>query len=417
MISFHYTALDGNGREVTGDILAGSRDEATEQVRRLGVFPTNLVGRNPALPAAAQRSAAAAAGQRLFAPRLAARRLALFTRQLATLLYAGMPLVRAMHLLEQQAADSAERRVIGDVVGAVESGSTFSDALGRQPRTFNRLYISMVRAGEASGQMEAVLRRQAELMEKQRRLVRQVRGALAYPTIVCLVATLITAGLMIFIVPKFAAMFAEMLGGCPLPFLTRMVIAVSNTLLHRAYVFAAVAVAAVALWKAVRASRIGAYWTDRVALGVPGLGAMLRLSACAHFCSTLGTLTRSGVPLLSALQIVRDGTRNRVLTLAVECVREAVKEGEPISGTMKRTGAFPAMLVGMVQVGEETGSLPEMLERVAQSYAEEVDAAVESLTSMIEPLLIVFLAGIVGTIVIGLFLPLLKIALMMSGSN
>jgi type IV pilus assembly protein PilC len=417
MISFHYTAVDGNGREVRGEVLAASRDDATERVRRLGVFPVDVVDPTRQAPAATNRPPGAGAGQRLFAPRLAGRRLAIFTRQLATLLYAGMPLVRAMHLLEQQAQDGSERRVIADVVGAVEGGANFSEALSRQPRTFSRLYISMVRAGEASGQLEAVLRRQAELMEKQRRLVRQVRGALAYPAVVCVVAGLITTGLMIFIVPKFAAMFTEMLGGSPLPALTRMVIAASNTMLHQAYLLVAAALAAMTLWKLIRVSRVGAYWTDRAALGLPGLGAMLRLSACVHFCSTLGTLTRSGVPILAALQIVRDGTRNRVLTLAVERVRDAVKDGEPISGTMKRTGAFPAMLVGMVQVGEETGSLPEMLERVAQTYEEEVDAAVESLTSMIEPLLIVVLAGIVGTIVIALFLPLLKIALVMSGSN
>jgi type IV pilus assembly protein PilC len=274
----------------------------------------------------------------------------------------------------------------------------------------------MVHAGEASGQMDEVLKRQAELMEKRRRIVRKVRGAMTYPAVVCGVAMLITAGLMIFVVPKFAAMFREMLGGIPLPLLTQGVIGASELLLHRIHVVAGAGLLLGLGWKLVRLWPAGAYATDRAALGVPGFGAMVKTSACAHFCTTLGTLTRSGVPILAALQITRDGTRNRVLVRALEHVREAVKDGDPISGTMKRTGVFPAMLVGMVQVGEETGTLPEMLERVAQAYEEEVDATVESLTSMIEPILIVLLAGLVGCIVIGLFLPLLKIALVWSGS-
>ncbi len=416
MISFRYTAVDGNGREVSGDVQAVSQTAAAEQVRRNGLFPIGLVDCGRPASNARVRDGSGPAWLGSLRPRIAPRRLAVFTRQLATLLDAGMPLVRSLRLLEQQAAEPGDRRVVGALVAAIESGSLLSEALSLQPRTFDRLYVSMVRAGEASGQLEAVLRRQAELMEKQRRIVRKVRGALAYPAVVCTVAALITAGLMVFIVPKFAAMFADMMGGYPLPALTRLVIGVSNLLLHRVHLFAGAVVTAVLAWKGLRCSRAGSYWTDRTALALPGLGAMLRLSGCAHFCSTLGTLTRSGVPLLAALQIVRDGTRNLVLTRAVDCLREAVKEGDPISATMKRTRAFPAMLVGMVQVGEETGALPEMLERVAATYEEEVDAAVESLTSMLEPILIVVLAGIVGTIVVGLFLPLLKLVFLMSGS-
>lgn len=419
MISFRYTGVDGNGREVSGELQAASRSAAAEQVRGFGLFPVSLIDRGPRTAAVGTRGEARAGALRVwsavFGPRIVPRRLAVFTRQLATLLYAGMPLVRSLRLLEQQATEAGERRIIGELVTAIESGSMLSEALALYPRTFDRLYISMVRAGEASGQLEAVLRRQAELMEKQRRIVRKVRGALAYPAVVCTVAAAITAGLMIFIVPKFAAMFQEMLGGYPLPGLTRLVISVSNLLLHRVHVFAAMVVAMVLGWKALRYSLLGRYWTDRAALSLPGIGVLLRLSGCAHFCSTLGTLTRSGVPLLGALQIVREGTRNQLLLRAVDRVREAVKEGEPISATMRLTKAFPAMLVGMVQVGEETGALPEMLERVTAAYEEEVDSAVEALTSMIEPLLIVGLAGIVGTIVVGLFLPLLKLVILMSG--
>jgi type IV pilus assembly protein PilC len=413
---FRYTAVDSTGREVGGELSAESVADAAERVRRTGLFPVGMAER--AAPVAAGHSSGR---QRpttgFFAARLRPRRLAVFTRQLSTLLHAGMPLVRAVRLLGQQAQDAGEQRLLNDVVVAIEGGAGFSEALARHPRTFSRLYLSMVRAGEASGQMDDVLKRQAELMEKQRRIVRKVRGAMTYPAVVCLVAGLITAGLMAFVVPKFAAMFREMLGDCPLPTLTRAVIGASDILLHRVHLLLAGLVLLGLAWKLVRLSPTGVYATDRAALGMPGFGAMLRLSACAHFCTTLGTLTRSGVPILAALQIARDGSRNRVLGLALESVRDAVKDGDPISGTMKRTGVFPAMLVGMVQVGEETGTLPEMLERVAQAYEEEVDAAVESLTSMIEPVLIVVLAGLVGCIVIGLFLPLLKLALVMSGSN
>jgi len=414
MNTFRYTAVDGTGREVIGELAAASSAAAAESIRRAGLFPVGMTER---APAAGRGSAARLPSRGLFGPRLGGRRLAVFTRQLATLLHAGMPLVRAVRLLGEQLPDAGEQHIASDVVAAIEGGASFSEALARHPRSFGRLYVSMVRAGEASGQMDEILARQAELMEKQRRIVRKVRGAMTYPAVVCLVALLITAGLMMFVVPKFAAMFREMLEGYPLPTLTRAVIAASDMLLHQVHLVLGAAVLLALGWKLVRLWPAGAYATDRAALGVPGFGAMLRLSACAHFCTTLGTLTRSGVPILAALQIARDGSRNRVLAAALEDVRDAVKDGNPISGTMKRTGVFPGMLVGMVQVGEETGTLPEMLERVAQAYEEEVDAAVESLTSMIEPILIVALAGLVGCIVIGLFLPLLKIALVMSGSG
>ena len=236
-----------------------------------------------------------------------------------------------------------------------------------------------------------------------------MKGALAYPAVVCGVALLITAGLMVFIVPKFAGMFEQMLNGAPLPALTRWVIGASNVLMHQVYLIVIALVAIVATVRLVRITELGDLLTDRVLLRLPGFGRLLRMSACAQFCRTLGTLAQSGVPILSALQIVRNSCGNRVIAHAVQSLHDAVKEGESMSGTMGKTGAFPGILTGMVQVGEETGALPEMLTRIAGTYEEEVDVAVEALTSLIEPLMIVVLAVLVGTIVIALFLPLIAL--------
>lgn len=408
MNTFNYCAMDAVGHESQGTIEAMTEQAASEKIRRQGLFPTQLVERASGGRAPRKAVAPAAAGH-LFGPRLKGKALCDFTRQLATLLDAGMPLLRALRLLEQQQTDLGGKQVISRLGEAIEGGSSFCEALGQHPRSFDRLYVSMARAGEISGALDQVLDRQAEYLEKRRRIGRKVRSALAYPAMVCTVALLITAGLMIFIVPKFAAMFEQMLNGNPLPDLTRWVIGASNILIHRFYLIAMGLVAAVAAVRLARMNELGAQASDRLLLRLPGFGRLLRMSACAQFCRTLGTLAQSGVPILSALQIVRNASPNRVISGAVQKLHDAVKEGESMSGTMGKTGAFPAVLTGMVQVGEETGALPEMLTRVAGTYEEEVDNAVEALTSLIEPAMIVVLAVLVGTIVIALFLPLIDL--------
>lgn len=407
MGTFNYIAVDGTGKETRGTIHAESVDQASETLKREGLFPTTLRAIADRESTGFRSRLSSSPGRGWFAPKLKSKVLCTFTRQLSTLLKAGLPLVRALRLLSRQYQDIGARKIIGDLIDSIENGMTLSDALARHPRTFNRLYISMVRAGEASGALEGVLGRQADYLEKRRRIIKRVKGALAYPATVFSVAVLITVALMIFIVPKFAVMFTGMLGDYPLPGITQFVIAISDLLIHRVYL-ALIAIAAVVIgFRLLRASSAGAYLLDRLLLKMPAFGNLLRLSASAQFCQTLGTLTQAGVSILNALKIVQNSCSNRVLSQAVDRIHEAVKEGETMSRTMDATRAFPTMLVGMVEVGEETGALPEMLCRVAESYEEEVDNAVDSLTSMIEPLMIVGLAGVIGTIVAALFMPLI----------
>lgn len=402
---FRYCAVNANGQETAGTVEAPTLAAATDLLKRQGLFPTHLAEKSGRRQAVQANATGPATG--FLSPRLKGKALCEFTRQLSTLLEAGMPLLRSLRLLQQQQSDPVGRQVLGGLAEAIEGGSSFSEALGRYPRSFDRLYVSMARAGEVSGALDQVLDRQAEYLEKRRRLGKKVKGALAYPTVVCLVALLITAGLMIFIVPKFAKMFEEMLNGAPLPALTRWVIGASDVLMHRVHWVALTVVGLVVAFRLIRATEAGGVLTDRLFLRLPGFGRLLRMSACAQFCRTLGTLAQSGVPILSALQIVRNACGNRVIAHAVQSLHDAVKEGESMSGTMGKTGAFPGILTGMVQVGEETGALPEMLTRVAGTYEEEVDVAVEALTSLIEPVMILVLAVLVGTIVIALFLPLI----------
>jgi type IV pilus assembly protein PilC len=401
---FRYCAVNANGQETAGTLEAPTLAVATDLLKRQGLFPTHLTEKSSRRQAVQTSTAGPVTG--FFAPRLKGRTLCEFTRQLSTLLEAGMPLVRSLRLLQQQ-SDPVTRQVLDGLTEAIEGGSSFSEALARYPRSFDRLYVSMAKAGEASGALDQVLDRQAEYLEKRRRLGKKVKGALAYPTVVCLVALLITSGMMIFIVPKFAKMFEEMLGGTPLPALTRWVMGASDVLMHRAHWVLLAIVGLAIAGRVVRATELGGVLTDRLLLRLPGFGRLLRMSACAQFCRTLGTLAQSGVPILSALQIVRNASANRVIARAVQSLHDAVKEGESMSGTMGKTGVFPGILTGMVQVGEETGALPEMLTRVAGTYEEEVDVAVEALTSLIEPVMILVLAALVGTIVVALFLPLI----------
>ncbi|MBN2450177.1 MAG: type II secretion system F family protein [Lentisphaeria bacterium] len=415
--TYLYTAMDAAGKEHRGVLRVSGEDEAHGKLREQGLYGLSLVERKEGVGTSSRMGGAAVSRDRWPGPRLHGRALAVATRQLARLLRAGMPLVRALRLLAGQTPDPGHRRILDALATRIEEGACLSEALETWPRSFDTLYVSMVRAGEAAGKLEWVLERQSQLLDKRRRLVRKVRGAMTYPLVVCTVAVAITAGLMVFIVPKFAAMFSDMLGGVPLPRLTQAVVFASTFLLHRLHLGLALLLGCAASWRMLRATAPGRYWTDRLALRLPAFGPLLQLSACAHFCSTLGTLTASGVSILTALRIVRDASRNRVVSNALRSIEEAVKEGDPISRSMGETGAFPAALVGMVQVGEETGALPEMLARVAEDYEQDVDAAVEALTAIIEPVLIVGLAAVIGTIVVALFLPLVHLAGQMAGTH
>lgn len=421
MARFRYIAMDGKGAEVDGVIEAGSQNQAVSAIRAQGLFPTRVSevggGKSPKTTAPRQKSAATASGSRrpsFLIGRVKPKQLMVFTRQLATLIQAGLPLLRGLRILLKQEKSPALRLALTGMGEAVESGGTFSEALAQYPKIFDKLYVNMVKAGEAGGVLDEVLTRLAEFMEKAERIKGKVKSAMTYPVVVLTAALGILVFLMVFIIPKFAEIFNDLLGGKGLPPLTQFVIGMSDTIAHRWYLLLGGAFGLVIGFKLLKKTARGALTLDRLKLTMPLFGQLFQKSTVARFARTLGTLMSSGVPILQALNIVRDTSGNQVIANAIQNIHDSVKEGESVAMPMEAAGVFPDMVVSMVDVGEETGALPEMLTRVADNYDEEVDTAVEGLTSIIEPIMIVMLALIIGTIVIAMFVPLISIITEMS---
>ena len=408
MAKFQYVAMDTGGKEKKGIIEAETEQDAVNALKQQQLFPTSIIAAKTTNPG--QTAAKGGKGMGFGMPKIPRKDLTTMTRQLATLLEAGLPLVRAMRTLQRQARGNSPQlfKVLGDLADQVEGGATFSEALANHPKSFNKLYVSMVRAGEASGAMEVVLVRLSEFMEKAARIEGKVKSAMVYPISVLCIAGCITAGLMIFIVPKFQKMFEEMLPGESLPMLTEFVMKTSEFMAKKAHIAAIGLVAFIICFKLALKTKIGATLFDMACLKLPPFNTLIIRNVSARFCRTLGTLMASGVAVLQALQIVKDTSGNEIVAKAIQDVHDAVKEGEGMTKPLEKSGVFPLMLCSMVEVGEETGALPDMLNRVAGVYEEEVDRAVEGLTSLIEPLMICFLAVIVGGIVIALFAPLVK---------
>ena len=408
MAKFQYVAMDTGGKEKKGILEAETEQDAVNALKQQQLFPTSIIAAKTTNPG--QTAAKGGKGMGFGMPKIPRKDLTTMTRQLATLLEAGLPLVRAMRTLQRQARGNSPQlfKVLGDLADQVEGGATFSEALANHPKSFNKLYVSMVRAGEASGAMEVVLVRLSEFMEKAARIEGKVKSAMVYPISVLCIAGGITAGLMIFIVPKFQKMFEEMLPGESLPMLTEVVMKTSEFMAKKAHIAAIGLVAIIICFKLALKTKIGATLFDMACLKLPPFNTLIIRNVSARFCRTLGTLMASGVAVLQALQIVKDTSGNEIVAKAIQDVHDAVKEGEGMTKPLEKSGVFPLMLCSMVEVGEETGALPDMLNRVAGVYEEEVDRAVEGLTSLIEPLMICFLAVIVGGIVIALFAPLVK---------
>ncbi len=412
---YQYTAMDSSGKEKKGRMEAESENAVTSALKEQGMFPTSI--KEDKSKAKSTRAAASAPGQKkgmsfqisLGTPKIKTKDLTILTRQVAILLDAGLPLVRSLRTLERQAKNAGLRKVLGDSASAVEGGATFSEALAQNPKSFDKLYLNMVKAGEAAGAMELILDRLATFMEKAARLAGKIKSAMVYPIVVLTIAGLITTGLMVFIVPKFEKIFGELLEGMALPPLTQFVIGISNVIQKQLVLVLIVGAVIVILYKVVNKFQQGKFVCDWVKYHLPLFGPIISKSAIAKFSRTLGTLMGSGVPVLNALQIVRDTSGNELVANAIQKVHDAVKEGEGIAPPLKATKVFPDMVISMIEVGEETGKLPDMLEKIANTYDEEVDNAVDALTSMIEPLMIIFLAVVVGTIVIALFMPLISI--------
>ncbi|MEP6708716.1 MAG: type II secretion system F family protein [Verrucomicrobiota bacterium] len=420
MPRYNYVALDSRGQESTGLVEAPSPNEAIGRLRQAGYFPTNVHeegkgGRDghrkratPVIPRVAKsRSVKNIA---LFQRKsVKTRTLMIFTRQLATLIDAGLPLLRSLNVLAKQERDGVLKNTINTLADSVQGGSTFSESLEQHPVIFNKLYVNMVKAGELGGVLELVLGRLAEFQEKAQKIKNKVVAAMVYPVIVLVLAMGIMAFLLVFIVPKFQTIFHEMLGDKPLPPITQFVIGISNFVKNHGFILLGLIVFVIAAYKFIARTAAGRHVIDRFKLRMPLFGNLIRKSAVSRFSRTLGTLVTSGVPILQALNITRETAGNSVIANAITKVHDSVKEGESIVQPLEASGAFPPMVTSMIDVGEETGQLPEMLLKIAEVYDDEVDNAVASLTSLLEPIMIVFLALVVGTIVIALFTPLISI--------
>ncbi len=420
MAKYRYVALDAKGKETEGEIEADNQSAAVAKIREKGLFPTSVEDTATAKPRKvkkAAKAAPAAGGDMLkmelrlpaFLSRVKPKVLMVFTRQLATLVNAGLPLLRGLRVLYKQEKNTALRRAIAEMAESIESGSTFAEAMAQHPRIFNKLYVNMVKAGEVGGVMDVVLVRLAEFMEKAQKIRGKVIGAMVYPVVVLIMACAILTFLMVFIVPKFQEIFKDLLAGQSLPALTEFVMNISTLMTKRLPYVAIAIVLLVVLAKILAKTGFGRYGLDFLKIHAPVFGVLVRKTAVARFTRTLGTLMTSGVPVLQALNIVKETVGNEVVTRAVTMIHDNVKEGENMAPPIAASGAFPPMVVSMVEVGEETGKLPEMLMKIADSYDDDVDNTVAGLTSIIEPLLIIFLAVVVGTIVIALFLPLIAI--------
>ena len=419
MPRYNYVALDSRGQESAGAIDAESQSDAVSQLRQAGFFPKSITeeGKGPKTKAAKSSVAGKSVARKeininipfLQRKTIKPRVLMIFTRQLATLIDAGLPLLRGLTVLSKQEPDLVLKGVITSIAESVQGGGTFSESLGGHPRIFNKLYVNMVKAGELGGVLEVVLMRLAEFQEKAQKIKNKVVAAMFYPVIVLVIAIVIMGFLLVFIVPKFEAIFADMLGGKPLPGLTQFVIATSNIVKNNVLIIIGAIVGLAFVYKFAAKTPKGSAFIDAFMLRAPIFGDLTRKSAISRFTRTLGTLVTSGVPILQALNITRETAGNAVIAEAITRVHDSVKEGESIVTPLEASNVFPPMVISMIDVGEETGQLPEMLLKIAEVYDDEVDNAVTGLTSLLEPVMIVFLAVVVGTIVIALFMPLISI--------
>jgi len=422
MPNFKYTALDQNGVEKTGIISADSKIQAAEMVRAQGLLLRECEEAGKGARPTAAKETRKKGDKKKQGPKGKAgaavkpKELMVFTRQLATLISAGLPLLQSLNVLSKQEPNPNLRATIIALGEAVQGGSTFSEALSAYPKLFDRLFVNMVKAGEIGGVLEVVLNRLAEYKEKANRLRGKITSAMVYPLIILVIAVGILIFLMLVIVPKFKEMFEGQ--NMELPALSSFVFGFSDAcmacslvpFIPNAVLFlivVALAITGFSLWK--RTPK-GARAIDAFVLKIPKIGQLNKVSAVARFSRTFGTLVSSGVSILQALMITRDTAGNVIVADAVSKIHDSVREGESIVTPMSSAGnIFPPMMISMVDVGEETGQLPDMLMKVAEVYDEEVDNNITALTAMMEPLMIVFLALVVGSIVLAMFLPMMEI--------
>lgn len=408
MPTFKFEAMDSTGSEVKDQVDALSEEEAQQKIKQMGYFVTKITeqssGKKKEKKKGPQRRKK---GRSFTIGGVSMKQLCTFTRQFSTLQDAGLPVLRSLKILEGQMKPGVLKNALMDVVDDVESGSTLSEAFGKHPKCFDRLYVNMVKAGEAGGALEVILQRLADFKEKSQSLKRRITGAMVYPIAVILVAVGILSFIMIYIIPKFQKIFADF--QMKLPWMTEALMATSEWFVNYWYIIPLVPLAWWLLIKLIRLNRTGNYIVDRIKLWIPVMGTIIEKTVVARTMRTLGTLVSSGVPILEALSITKETCTNAVFERMYQNIYESIREGETIAQPMKESRLVDDMVVNMIDVGEETGDLDTMLDKIADVYDEEVNVLVEGLISLLEPIMIVTLGLIIGAIVIALFLPLIKL--------
>jgi type IV pilus assembly protein PilC len=401
------TTYTWKGRSPSGELLSGeyateSKDDLVSYLRKRKIIITSVREKSGGLKLTLPGST-----------RVSVKDIGVFTRQFATMINAGLPMVQCLDILSQQTEKVPLREAVAKVMSDVEGGSTLAEGLGRHPKIFSNLFVNMVEAGEAGGILDVILMRLATFLEKLDALQRKVKSALTYPAVVGVVALGATAFMLIFIIPTFAKMFSDFGGNLPMP--TRIVIGISDFLRNFWWALVAGIVGGVVTLQRYYKTESGRLNCDRLLLKIPVLGMVIRKGSVARFTRTLGTLISSGVPILSGLEITARTSGNRVVELAVMSTRESISQGNTIAEPLKACGVFPPMVTSMISVGEQTGALDEMLDKIANFYDDEVDTAVDSLTAIIEPVMIVVMGTLVGGMLIAMYLPMFKLVTLVGG--
>ena len=413
---FQYSALDSQGVEIKDEVEALSQKEAISKIRNMGYFPTKVAARGAAKKTGAK--AAAPKKRRGAGGKVKVKAVTQFARQLSTLQDAGLPILRSLRILEEQQRSGSFKRTIGYVADDIEGGSTLSEAMGRHPRAFDRLLVSMVAAGETGGVLDLILARVADFMEKAQKLKSRVKSAMIYPCVVLTAAFLILLGLMLFVVPNFRDALTEMTEGAELPKITQIVLGISHwiALEYGWAVLLGVPFAVIFTLKLIRKFRLGRYVLDSIKLRIPVMGQITSKVSVTRWTRTLGTLISAGVPILDAINVTRETAGNEVFAKMLGNVHNSIRQGDTFAGPLRQSKTVDLIVSNMVAVGEETGDLDKMLLKVADNYDEQVDVLVASLMSMLEPIMIVCLGSMVMTIVLAIFAPMIQIITTLSSS-
>lgn len=406
MAKFYYKAIDKHGKERYGILEADTQALALNDIQQIGLYPTLV---REATKSDEKRARKTKKGlNELYFGGTKTKQIVIFTRQLSTLIDAGLPLLRSLNILITQQKPSKLKDILREISQDIQGGSTFSEGLAKHPRQFDRLYVNMVRAGEVGGMLEVVLQRLAIFMERREALKRRVRGALIYPIAVMTIATAIVLFLLMYVVPTFAEIFTDF--DATLPWMTTFLMDVGDFLLFEWWKLLLYINCTIIVLKILSKIKLVKSIMDRVLLKVWLVGDLITKVAVARFARTLGTLITSGVPILQSLKITKETIGNEVIENAIQKVHNSIKEGDTISAPLDEAKVFPAMVVNMIDVGEETGQLDQMLMKVADIYDAEVEAAVEAMLRLMEPALIIFLGGVIGFIVLALYLPIFSLA-------